>query len=113
MRKRMLFTLLVAGLLVLGSGPLLFENAHRTYAAGARTWQITEPLIAEGHEVLLVGQRLPLSYSDGLPHEMVVREEDRFVYRSVHPELFQSDGYLNRLRDEFGQDAVVYTQASA
>ncbi|MEX1310603.1 MAG: glycosyltransferase [Candidatus Sulfomarinibacteraceae bacterium] len=100
-------------LLILGSGPLLFENANRTYAAGARTWQITEPLIADGHEVLLVGQRLPLSYPDDLPPEMTVREEDRFVYRSVHPTLFQSEGYLERLSRDFGPDAVVYPHASA
>jgi glycosyltransferase involved in cell wall biosynthesis len=100
-------------LLILGSGPLLFEDAHRTYAPGARTWQITEPLLADGHEVLLIGQRLPLSYPEDLPMEMVVRNEPGFVYRSVRAEIFQSPGYLQGLSDEFEPDAVIYPHASA
>ena len=100
-------------LLILGSGPLLFEDANRTYAAGARTWQITEPLLADGHQVLLVGQRLPLSYPEDLPKEMVVRDEDTFQYHSVHPEVFQSPGYLERVSAEFRPDAVIYPHASA
>jgi len=100
-------------LLILGSGPLLFEDARRTYAAGARTWQITEPLLADGHEILLIGQRLPLSYPDDIPREIVVRDEPGFVYKSVHPEVFQSSGYLEELSDEFEPDAVIYPHASA
>ena len=100
-------------LLILGSGPLLFEDANRTYAAGARTWQITAPLIADGHEILLVGQRLPLSYPEDLPAEMVVRDEDSFIYRSVHPVVFQSPGYLEGVRADFKPDAVIYPHASA
>jgi glycosyltransferase involved in cell wall biosynthesis len=100
-------------LLILGSGPLLFENANRTYGAGARTWQIAEPLLDEGHEILLVGQRLPLAYPDDLPHDLTVRDEDGFTYRSVHPELFQSPGFLGRLSDGFRPDAVIYPHASA
>jgi len=103
----------MARLLILGSGPLLSENAHRTYAAGARTWQITEPLLDDGHEVLLVGQRLPLSYPEDLPKEMVVRDEEGFLYRSVHPEIFQSPGYLEQLSEDFNPDAVIYPHASA
>ena len=100
-------------LLILGSGPLLFEDANRTYAAGARTWQITEPLLADGHEILLVGQRLPLSYPEDLPGEMVVREEVSFTYRSVHPVVFQSQGYLECVSEDFKPDAVIYPHASA
>jgi len=100
-------------LLILGSGPLLFEDARRTYAAGARTWQITEPLLADGHEVLLIGQRLPLSYPDDIPREIVVRDEPGFVYKSVHPEVFQSPDYLQEASDEFEPDAVIYPHASA
>lgn len=100
-------------LLILGSGPLLFENANRTYAAGARTWQITEPLLADGHEILLIGQRLPFSYPEDLPGEMVVREEDSFQYHSVHPAVFQSPGYLERVSADFKPDAVIYPHASA
>lgn len=100
-------------LLILGSGPLLFEDANRTYAAGARTWQITEPLIADGHEILLIGQRLPLSYPEDIPPEMVVRDEGSFVYRSVHPVVFQTPGYLADVSAQFKPDAVIYPHASA
>jgi glycosyltransferase involved in cell wall biosynthesis len=100
-------------LLILGSGPLLFEQANRTFAAGARTWQITEPLIADGHHILLIGQRLPLSYPDDLPDEIVVRDESDFCYRSVHPERFQAPGYLEQVNNAFRPDAVIYPHASA
>jgi glycosyltransferase involved in cell wall biosynthesis len=92
---------------------MLFEQANRTYAAGARTWQITEPLLRDGHEVLLIGQRLPFSYDQDIPQELVVRNEADFVYRSVDAMVFQSPGYLARINEEFGPDAVIYPHASA
>lgn len=99
--------------LVLGSAPLLFESAVRTYAAGARTWQLTEPLINDGHDVMLIGQRLPKSYAEGCDPDFVVTSSRGFVYRSVEPSIFQSVGFLSQVCRDFHPDAVVFPHASA
>jgi len=99
-------------LLILGASPLLFENANRTYAPGVRTWQLAKPLIDAGHEVLLIGLRLPHAYPPDTPPETRV-EQNGMIYHCMDPEVFNQPGYVRSLAESFAPDAVVYPHATA
>ncbi len=90
-------------ILLVGAGPLPFEKMRRFSAPGGRTWQLARPLLADGHELLLLALysqgddpagREPVSPRPGLTCAPVGR------------------GDLPRagaLLAEFGPDAVVAT----
>jgi len=93
-------------ILVLGAAPLPFEPQRRQYAANLRTWHFTQPLIADGHEVRLVGCRLPNTCPEDL--EPVVRSrEGGFEYFSVSGEIFEDPSLLQQLCDEFDPEAIL------
>lgn len=98
--------------LVVGAAPLLMEQADRNFAAGARTWQLTKPILDAGYEVVLVGCRLPHTYPPETPAELVVADSDRFRYLSVAPEVFHREGFLARMVESFDPRAIVYAHAS-
>ena len=51
-------------ILILGAAPLPFESLARQYAANLRTWHFTKPLLDDGHDVRLIGCRLPKTYPE-------------------------------------------------
>ncbi len=53
--------------LLLGASPLPWEEAHRAYAPGLRTWQFATALAADDHDVTLIARRYPESYCDDMP----------------------------------------------
>jgi len=99
-------------LLVLGVSPLPFESSNRSFGPGTRTWQLVKPLVDDGHEVLLVGMRIPMTYPADAPAEIVVQDEG-LMYRSVRPELFLDASYVDRLADEFRPDAMIFAHGGA
>lgn len=92
--------------LIVGHIPLPFENLRKFYAPGARTWQFAEPLIADGHEVLIAGMRIPFVYDDGLP-SVVERKERGCSVLSMTCEAAESPGVIMEAAREFKAECVV------
>ena len=99
-------------LLILGVSPLPFETTDRSFGPGTRTWQITEPLLDDGHEVHLVAMRIPKTYPDDAPPE-IVRQDGRLTYASVTDELYYRSSYVREVYAELRPDAVVFAHGSA
>ena len=99
-------------LLILGVSPLPFESTERSFGPGTRTWQLTEPLLNDGHEVLLVGMRIPMTYPDDAPIELVERR-GRLNYASITGELYFQTPYVQNVYNDFQPDAVIFAHGSA
>jgi len=99
-------------LLILGVSPLPFESTQKSFGPGTRTWQLTEPLLDDGHEVLLVGMRIPMTYPDDAPIELVERR-GRLNYASVTGELYFQTPYVQNVYNDFKPDAVIFAHGSA
>ena len=99
-------------LLVLGVSPLPFESSNRSFGPGTRSWQLVKPLVEDGHEVLLVGMRIPMTYPADAPAEIVTRHGG-LMYSSVRPELFFDASYVDHLADEFRPDAMIFAHGGA
>ncbi len=92
--------------LLVGHIPLPFENLRKFYAPGARTWQFAEPLIADGHEVLIAGMRIPFVYDDGLP-PVVEGKERGCTVLSMTCEAAESPGTLLEAASDFDAECMV------
>ncbi len=93
-------------ILILGAAPLPYEPQRRQYAANLRTWHFTQPLVADGHEVRLVGGRLANTCDEDLD-PVVVNRDRGFDYYSVAADLFQDPSYIQGLSDDFDPHAIV------
>ncbi|MCB0207981.1 MAG: glycosyltransferase [Anaerolineae bacterium] len=93
-------------ILILGGCPLPFENQLKTYSVGLRTWQLTEPLLKDGHEVCLVASRLLYQYPAGTkPVEKTVNSN--FTYYSVDNALFEGTDFVQTIHNEIQPDCIV------
>lgn len=93
-------------LFILGAAPLPIEPQLRQYAANLRTWHFTRPLLEDGHQIRLIGCRLPKTYADDA--EPVSRQIDGDLeYYSLAGDRFHDTDYLQILCDEFAPDAVI------
>ena len=96
---------------VLGYAPLPFEPRRLQRSGNLRTWQLVEPLLEAGHEVLLVAARIPGSYDEDAPPEITTHPDEtgkgRLRYVSVDFERFHAPGYLQRQHDAFAPDVVI------
>ena len=99
-------------LLILGVSPLPFESTQRSFGPGTRTWQLTEPLLDDGHEILLIGMRIPKTYPDDAPSELI-EKRDRLNYASVTGEIYFQTPYVQNAYDGFQPDAVIFAHGSA
>lgn len=99
-------------ILVLGCAPLPFEITNRSYGPGTRTWQCVQPLLEDGHEVHLVAMRIPETFPEDTPSE-VVQTRDRFTYANVDGGVYFDGEYVRRAAREFRPDAVVFAHAPA
>jgi len=102
----------VSRLLVLGVCPLPFESATRSFGPGTRTWQLVEPLLNDGHTVMLVALRIPGTYPEDIPEEILHRE-DLFTYASITYRVFDGTRFVERVYREFKPDAVIFAHGSA
>ena len=92
--------------LVLGMGPLPFENTPKTFGPGIRAWQFIEPLLAEGHEVVLAAQRIPFIYPEDTPPLLEI-EAPGFIYHSMDRSVFEDGKTLAGIRRRFGPDVLL------
>src|SRR5690348_6650765 len=97
-------------LLVLGLGPLPWEDALRSYAPGRRTWQFIKPLRDDGHDVHLVAARMPRSYAQA-PADGPIHCTEGFEYYSLAPEIFCDGSYVRRLYQSLRPDCIVSVNA--
>ena len=93
-------------ILILGAAPLPFEPQMRQYAANLRTWHFTQPLLEDGHEVRLIGCRLPKTYGEDTEPASFV-ERDRLEYYSIAGDLFHDRAFVQQLADEFDPQAIL------
>ena len=99
-------------LLILGVSPLPHESTERSFGPGPRTWQLTEPLLEDGHEILLVGMRIPMTYPDETPPELI-EQRGQLSYASVTGEVYFQTPYVQNAYDGFHPDAVIFAHGSA
>jgi len=92
--------------LLLGLSPLPFENELRLYGPGIRTWQLTKPLLQDGHDVCLVAARIRGAYRDER-EPVVCIKDDGLVRYSVAEERFWDAAFLQSVCDAFAPDAIV------
>lgn len=92
--------------LVVGQVPLPFENLKKFYAPGARTWHFASPLISDGHEVVIMGIRIPFVYDETLP-EIIKREERGCTVYSVSPEVAEGGQLMEELVTEYDPQCII------
>lgn len=92
--------------LVIGHVPLPFENLKKFYAPGARTWHFSQPLIADGHEVVIVGIRIPFVYDEGLP-EIIERQERGCIVYSITQKEVEKLVLVNDLVEKHNPDCII------
>jgi glycosyltransferase involved in cell wall biosynthesis len=98
-------------LLILGISPLPFETTNQSFGPGTRTWQITKPLLDDGHEVHLVAMRIPKTYPEDTPPE-IVRRDGCLTYASVTDGLYFRSSYVRDVYATFHPEAVIYAHGS-
>jgi glycosyltransferase involved in cell wall biosynthesis len=93
-------------ILAVGHLPLPFEDLKKFYAPGARTWHFCQPLIADGHELVLVGMRIPFVYDEDLPGVIKSEERGCTIY-SATPEEAECGGLIRDIVDEFEPECLL------
>lgn len=95
-------------LLVLGVGPLPFENRKKVYGLSLRTWHFLKPLLDAGHEICLVAMQLPDPYKEEKIPQILQIERDNLLYFSVDElYVFMDINYLQMHHDVFQPDAII------
>lgn len=92
--------------LVVGHVPLPPENLQKSYATGARTWQLARSLVEGGHEVVVAGIRIPFVYPEDLPP---VTRVDDFGCRIISMTMAEAERgeALGSIIEEYGPGCVV------
>ena len=99
-------------ILVVGFAPLPFEKERRLGALCFRTWHVAQALLADGHDVTVVGVRMAGAYEHETARPSVLRfRGDHFVYYSVEHSTFEDGRLLQRLCDRVRPHAVVVVHA--
>jgi len=99
-------------LLILGVSPLPFETTERSFGPGTRTWQITEPLLDDGHTVQLLAMRIPSAYPADAD-DVIVRNQGRFAYTSVTADLYFNSSIAREAYQTMRPEAVIFAHGSA
>jgi glycosyltransferase involved in cell wall biosynthesis len=95
-------------ILLFGFSPLPVENSHRLHAPGIRTWQMASPLLADGHELLLVCCRYSAGYGENEPVTIELDRPERGLRcLLLRDALFNDADHLQTLHDGFRPDCVV------
>ena len=95
--------------MILGNSPLPFENEKKLSALGKRTWQLTKPLIDDGHEVCLVCMRVPDAYEQKDLQDLIVKKKKNFLYYSLSEDEFRKQKSLLNIYNDFLPDCIVST----
>ncbi|GFP31777.1 hypothetical protein HKBW3S42_00084 [Candidatus Hakubella thermalkaliphila] len=94
--------------LILGNNPLPFEKTNYLSALGLRTWQLTKPLLDDGHEVCLVCLRVPQAFAVQ-ELEPLIKKERPFLYYSLDFTTFTDPQIIHHIVEEFDPDCLVAT----
>jgi GT2 family glycosyltransferase/glycosyltransferase involved in cell wall biosynthesis len=98
--------------LVIGFGPLPFENERMVGALCFRTWHVTQALLDEGHEVTLVACRIEGAYEEEGSRPSVLRfAGEHFTYYSVEHSVFEEGALLQRICERAQPQAMVAVHA--
>jgi glycosyltransferase involved in cell wall biosynthesis len=94
--------------MVVGAAPLPFENQKKNYALNNRTWHIGQALMAEGHEVALIGVRVRGAYGENESPESCSQKTigPGVTYFSVRRDVF-GRRFLRRICQDFQPDGLV------
>lgn len=102
----------MAKILLIGVGPLPFCNVRWPLGPGQRTWQFARPLLADGHEILLV--TLEFGAREGVPKDQYEVDPRTFgnveLFALPEPDLLQLGPTLAALESrikQFAPDAAV------
>ncbi|MFH1584369.1 MAG: glycosyltransferase [Actinomycetota bacterium] len=99
----------MAKIMIFGNSPLPFENEKKLSALGKRTWQITKPLIDDGHKVCLMCMRVPDAYEQKDLQDLIVKKEEKFLYYSLSEDEFRKQKSLLNIYNDFLPDCIVST----
>ncbi|MBU1626157.1 glycosyltransferase [bacterium] len=93
-------------ILVLGYDPLPFAKGKRQFAPGIRTWQLTQPLIRDSHEVCLVCARMPTYEVDRSEEERLELVEG-MTYHSLRRDVIHQGKRIDEICKAFAPDCIV------
>ena len=96
----------VKRVLVIGWGPMPFEEQKMNYAPGARSLQFARALAAAGHRVCLAYARIPGSYF-GEPADLISWQEENLLAYQMGLPTFDHDGALEGLVEAFDPHVLV------
>lgn len=96
-------------ILIIGVSPLPIDSSTTLYGLGHRTWHFTEPLLKDGHQVVLITVRIPSAKDVGLNLDKVIKQENKnFIYYCINePELFQNIQFHQEIHDHFAPDCII------
>lgn len=89
-------------ILLLGVSPLPSKDSLVVMGPGIRTWQFTEPLLRQGHQVKLVCMQ-----QEGLPTHIAPPPYKNLEYEEMTREEFLELSRLKKLEMEFEPDCIV------
>lgn len=92
--------------LILGCGPLPFENQKMNYAPGARTWQFAKSLADDGHAVCVIAMRIPGAYDHESGAVDRCDQSGVLVYTVDHEE-FRRPGIIEEAVDALRPDVMI------
>lgn len=100
--------------LVIGSAPLPFEGDGRSAGPCFRTWQVAQALLADEHDVTVVGRRVWRGYQqeETLPPALRFRGH-HFTYCSLAASAFDAGDLLRWLWEQARPEVVVCVGARA
>ncbi|MBM3708794.1 MAG: glycosyltransferase family 4 protein [Actinobacteria bacterium] len=100
----------------MGMSPLPFENDRKVYGTGIRTWQLLQPLLENGHEILVCNYAIPSAYEENFITQIksdfkISYKQDssryRFDYNILSKEDFENTDVLRKLFLNFKPHCVV------
>jgi glycosyltransferase involved in cell wall biosynthesis len=100
----------MTNVLICGLCPLPFENTHKSFGPGIRTWQFAHALSRAGHRVDLLAMQVSDVYDgdESAPSEV---REGVTIHRLSEPDFFDADriaAHIDRLRPDAVVGATVY-----
>ncbi len=93
--------------MVLGMGPLPVENEDRLYGLGRRTWQFVQPLLDDGHEIVLVTGRMGDAYRNRELPDVEERSHKGWTEYSAAWHMFDQQAWIREVHDRFAPACMI------
>jgi len=91
---------------ILGYDPLPFDKGQKQFAPGIRTWQFTQPLIKDSHNVCLVCARMPTLEVDRSEEERKEKVEG-MTYYSLRRDVIHQRKRIEEICNKFDPDCII------